>query len=268
MQAAQAFETVPGKEQLERLVEQSRRRDIGQQRRQLGDRCFGFRGKREIELGRETGRAQHAYRILAVALLRITDQSHRALLQVGNAPDVVAHAEIGDVVIERVDREVAADCIFLDAAVDVVADDAAVDHVAVAVADFADAAESRHFDDFAAEHDMCEAKTAADQPAVAEQRPGLFGRRIGGDVEILRVAAEEQVAYGAADEERLVPGFVQPVQDAQRAVGDVLARNAMFGAGNDARNEFRGVGIGFQCRRCGPVHSVITVGFNGIARQL
>ena len=52
-----------------------------------------------------------------------------------------------------------------------------------------------------AEHDVREAEAAADQAAVAEQALDLLGRRVGGDVEILRMAAEQQIAHGAADQE-------------------------------------------------------------------
>ena len=150
--------------------------------------------------------------------------------QVLAAADVVAHAEIGDVVVQRVDREVAAHRVFLDRAVDVVAHDAAVDEMAIAAAVVAGAAERRDLDDLAAEHDVREAEAPADQPAVAEQAAHLLGRRVGRDVEILRVSAEQQVAHGAADQEGRIAGFVQAVEHAQRAVGDVLARNAVLRA--------------------------------------
>jgi len=59
--------------------------------------------------------------------------------------------------------------------------------------------------------------------------------RVGRDVEILRLYAEQQVAHGAADQERLVAALAQPIQHAQRARRDVGPRDRMIGAGNDDR---------------------------------
>jgi hypothetical protein len=74
-----------------------------------------------------------------------------------------------------------------------------------------------------------QAKTAPDQPAVAEQRLDFFRMGIGRDVEILRMQAEERVADAAAHQECLEPGVVQPVQDFQGVLryfgpGDVMGR--------------------------------------------
>ena len=45
-------------------------------------------------------------------------------------------------------------------------------------------AESRHFYDLVAEKNMRQAKSTADQPAIAKQPPHLFGQRICRDVEV------------------------------------------------------------------------------------
>jgi hypothetical protein len=66
-------------------------------------------------------------------------------------------------------------------------------------------AEGRDLDDLAAEDHVREAEAPADQAQVAEQRLDLLGRRVGGDVEILRMAADQQVAHGAADQEAPKP---------------------------------------------------------------
>src|SRR6185437_9871487 len=104
----------------------------------------GFRVDLEIQFRRKTGRAQHAHRILAVTRGRIADQAQAPLFEILDAADVIDYAEIGDVVVQRVDAEIAAQRVFLDAAPDVVAQDAAIDHVAVlAGIAFAGAAERR-----------------------------------------------------------------------------------------------------------------------------
>ena len=69
-------------------------------------------------------------------------------------------------------------------------------------------AEGRDLDDLVAEAHVREMEAAADQAAVAEQLLHLVGMRVGRDVEILRVQAEQQVAHGAADQEGLVAGLL------------------------------------------------------------
>jgi hypothetical protein len=56
----------------------------------------------------------------------------------------------------------------------------------------------RDFDDLVAEAHMREMEAAPDQPAVAEQLLDLVRMRVGRDIEVLRVQAEQQVAHGAA----------------------------------------------------------------------
>ena len=81
---------------------------------------------------------------------------------------------------------------------------------------------------------MREPEAAADQPAIPEQRLDLLRRRVGGDVEILGMAADQQVAYGTTDQVGGKAALAQPVQDAQCIRADVLARDAVAIAGNDA----------------------------------
>ena len=154
------------------------------------------------------------------------------MLRVLDAADVVPDREVLDVVVQRVGGEVAAPDVFVDRAVEVVAQDAAalVEH---AVAAFVDAvvlvdrrvrgAEGRDLDDLVAEAHVREVEAAADQPAVAEQLLHLVGMRVGRDVEVLRMQAEQQVAHGAADEKGLEAGVPQPVEHLQR-VGEMFAR--------------------------------------------
>src|SRR6185436_15674980 len=97
----------------------------------------------------------------------------------------------------------------------------------------------------AAEHDVDDAEAPADDESTPEQRLHLLGRGVGGDVEVLRAQAEEQVAHGAADDVGLVAGVGERRDDLdgalvdQRRVDAVLrlrhldalaARNARAGA--------------------------------------
>ena len=92
---------------------------------------------------------------------------------------------------------------------------------------------------------MREAEAPADQAAVSEEFFYLFRRRVGGDVEILRVPAQQQVAHRAADQARPETVFVQSVQHAQRAAADVLARDTVLRAREYARRG-QGCGSGFR----------------------
>ncbi len=234
-QGAEALERMPGHEHLQRFVEQARRRGLLQQRRQLGERRGGGGVDVEVQLGGQARGAQHAHRVLAVARLRVADQAQHPVLQVLHATDVVEHAEIGDVVVHRVDAEVAAHRVFLDAAPDVVAHDPPIDDVAIAVAGLARAAEGGHLDDLAAEHHVRQTEPAADQAAVAEQLAHLLRSRVGGDVEVLGLAPEQQVAHRPADQQRAEAGFVQSVEHAQGGLADVTAGDAVLVPRNDMR---------------------------------
>ena len=70
---------------------------------------------------------------------------------------------------------------------------------------------SGDLDDLAAKHDMGEPETAADQAAIPEQAAHLFRVGIRGHVEILGLAAEQQVTHATAHQVSLVAGIFQAV---------------------------------------------------------
>src|SRR5690606_30908216 len=109
----------------------------------------------------------------------------------------------------------------------------AVVHLAVAAAVVDIGAEGRDLDDLAAEHDVREAEAAADQAAVAEQLLDLFGRGVGGDVEILGRQAGQQAAHGAADQAGAMAGLVQAVEHAHGVGADGPTGNRVLVAGDD-----------------------------------
>lgn len=86
---------------------------------------------------------------------------------------------------------------------------------------------------------MRQAKAAADQATVAEQRFDFLRRGAGGHVEILGMAADQQVADCAADQVGTKARFAQAVQHAQRVGADVLARDGVLIAWDDAQRERR-----------------------------
>ena len=126
----------------------------------------------------------------------------------GMPADVVDDLLALEVVEQPVDREVAAARVLLGRAEDVVPADqqvAALGLGAVAAAFLflhlaRVGAERGRLDDLRSEEDVREAEAAPDDAAVLEEAPDVVGRRAGDDVEVLGLAAEQQVADAAADQ--------------------------------------------------------------------
>src|SRR4051812_23778300 len=132
-QQAKTFDGMPGMEQLQGFIEQTRRRHVLQQVSQLmdGRRC-AFRYF-ESEFGCKADGPQHAYRIFPVALDRFADEANHPSVQVGEPTDIIGQAEIRDIVIERIDGKIAAPYVLFDCAVYIVAENTAVLRVEIRV---------------------------------------------------------------------------------------------------------------------------------------
>ena len=224
---------VPRQQQLLHLVEEARRRDVLDQRRELRDRRRGLRLDRDAELGGEAHRAQHPHRVLAVARHRRADQLQPPRADVGDAADVVPHLLGRRVEVERVDREVAARGVLGLRPVDVVGQ-----QPAVLVGRRRRLCAARNVETSivsAPDVDVHEPEAAADDERAAEQRLHLLGPRVGGDVEVLGLDAEQQVAHGAADDVRLEAGVLQPAGHVERAARELVAAERMVGRAVDAR---------------------------------
>ena len=232
-QAAQRLDRVAGKQQLLHFVEQPRRRDVLHQRGELRDRRGGLRVDGDAELRGEPHRAQHAHRVLAQARHRRADELEPAGADVRDASDVIPDFLLGRVEVQRVDREVAARRILGLRAVDVVRQQPPV-LVGRVVAGLG-GAECRDFDRLRTDVHVDEAETAADDERAAEQRLHLLRAGVGGDVEILRLDPEQEVADGAADHEGLEPRFLQPARDLDGAAGQLVAADRMVRRPVDAR---------------------------------
>jgi hypothetical protein len=96
-------------------------------------------------------------------------------------------------------------------------------------------AEGRDLDDFLAELDMGQPKSAADDPAVPEQLLDLIRMRGRADVEVLGSAAEQEVAHAAADQVSNVVRLTQPIQNFEGVRVDVTARERVLRARDDPR---------------------------------
>src|SRR5690606_28256722 len=93
----------------------------------------------------------------------------------------------------------------------------------------------RRLDGIAGEAPVRSSEPPPDQPAVAKQPVHLLRQRIGDDVEVLRVPAEQQITHAAADDERRVPGVLEPVQNLQSVAGDVCPADRVLGTRYDLR---------------------------------
>ncbi len=89
-------------------------------------------------------------------------------------------------------------------------------------------------------HDL---EAAADDARAAEVTAHFLGRGVGGDVEILGLGADQQVAHGAADDVGLVAVALQRFADAPATAADAVAGDAVVGDRDDGR--FVAIGRGF-----------------------
>src|SRR5690606_6107680 len=79
-------------------------------------------------------------------------------------------------------------------------------------------------DDLRAEEHVGELEAATDDSAVAKHSADLLGSGAGGDVEVLGLAAQVEVAHATSHEEGLVSGCEQLADDLERVVVDIPER--------------------------------------------
>ena len=246
------FERITAVEQLQHLLEHARRRHRGHQGREFADGRGGFVFEFEAQLGGEPDRAQHAHRVFAKTCLGITDDAQDAGLEIGHSADIINDAEIADVVVQRVDGEIAPHGIFFLGAEHVVIRcfrlrlrrgvffRFAVLHLfhrKRLLGDVTgDGAEGRDLDDLPPEAHVHQAEAPADHARVMEQLADLLGPRVGYDVEILWLAPQHEVAHAPAHQQAGVAGLFQAVQDLEGVFADLRARDNVLRARNDDWN--------------------------------
>ena len=239
-EAAQQLEvraTGAGHEELDDFLVEPGRRHALDQRRQVVDCTARLAFDVESELAGEAHRAQHPDGILAIALGCGADEPQRAIAYVGVASGEVDDGTVAMIVVEAVDREVAAPGVLLQGAVDVVAHDASVDAHMIRIAGrlVEVRAEGRDLDDFSAHAHVREPEPASDETAVPEQAAHGLRRRLGRDVEILRLEAQQQIADASTDQIGAVAGIGQCLQNFEGAPADVGVGDAMLRLGDDDR---------------------------------
>ncbi len=230
----------PVAHQLHQFFAQSGRRGFRDQGRALPNPGIGRRVEVKVEPGGEFERPQHAYRVFAETFLRIADDPDTAQLQVLQPADVVDDAEIGDVVEQGVDGEVAPEGVLSGRAEQVFRIKGVLVRVFRDIFGGGCPAEGGNLHQIpAGEADVRQAEAAADQKTVAKQLLDLLGCGVGADVKILGLAAEQQIAHPAADQVGLETMPVQPVEHLERIFANAAAGNPVFGPGQNHRFAFR-----------------------------
>src|SRR5713226_4930683 len=151
------------------------------------DRVEDRRIDGEIETRGESDRPEHAHRVLANTLVRVANRPYDPDCEVLESADVVDNGERRDVVEERVDGEVAPECIFLWRSEGVVPVDEQLPLRRRGIR-----SGDGDLDDLLTKADVREAKPPADDPAVSEQPLDLIGVCGSADVEVFRVPTQEQ----------------------------------------------------------------------------
>ncbi len=181
----------------------------------------------EAELGGESHRAHHAHRILAHPQLGIADSADQARLEIVNSAGKIDHLKSLRAVEQRVDGEVAAKRVFLGRAESVVEANQRIVGIGDGLGLFA---EGGDLDVLAAEENVDQAKAPADHAGVAEQVAHLLRMGRSGDVEILGLAREHQVAHATADQVGVEAGARQAIENLEDVGVDIAARDGMLGA--------------------------------------
>jgi hypothetical protein len=76
-------------------------------------------------------------------------------------------------------------------------------------------------------------KSSSDQAAIAKQPAHVIGARIGGDIEVLGLTPQKQIAHTATHHVGLEAGVLQPIQHFERVFADVASRDAVIRARDD-----------------------------------
>ena len=154
----------------------SNKRAGGTSRRRIPDAAIGaaaIRRDLEVQFGGETCRAKHPHRDLhGIAFLDRRSGVAFALGYVSHARRVVPDRKVSDVVIKRIDCEIASPDILLNGSVNVVAKNStAIGLFTMLMFGGRRGAKGYDFDNLPSKVDVSQAKAAPDQPAVSKQEP-------------------------------------------------------------------------------------------------
>ena len=185
-------------------------RDITNRRCGAFHRSPGRGIDREVHARGEAGSAQDAQMVLLETVVRISDRADNSGAQIAHPADQIDQL-VGDRIVKHsVDSEVAANRIFLDCA-------KAYRRRTASVGVFGVSAKGRDFDRLAVgEHYADHAELLSDRDGAVEHSKHNFGARVGGDVVILGLDAEDSIAHTSAGENGAKAGIDQTANDIQR----------------------------------------------------
>ena len=241
-QQFQGGRRVTGQEQFEEFVEQPGGGDFPQQVGAARNGPGRVAVDLEAEFRGEAQHPQHAHRVFRVSHRGITDDADCAPLEVLEPVYVIEDLEGARVVVQRVHRQVAPHGVLFQGAVDIVPQQQSAGGLPRVVAAglggrlgivVVMAAKGGDLDDFPAEAHVDDAETPADDAGIAKQGMHGLGGGIGGDIKVLGVTAQQQVAHGAAYQVCLVATAAQARHDLECAIADVLAGYAVLVPGDD-----------------------------------
>ena len=204
---------------------------------------------REVEPRRHGHSPEHPDRIFLETFHRVADAADDSRFQVVESARVIDDRARRDVVEQRVDGEVAPECVLFGGAERIVAVkksnmpgrlvdcsvDICMDVGCRQLFSRQLPPECRHLDRLRPKPHMREAKASSDDPAVSEQSLDLVWVRGRADVEVFRPAPQEEVPDAAAYEvgDEMFP--VQPVKHTERVGVDLLAGDVVLLPWHDHR---------------------------------
>ena len=148
-----------------------------------------------------TDHADHPDRVLLKSLLWIANGPYHPLFKISHPSDIVDDRKIGDVVKKAIDRDVSSKRIFLWSSKTVRQNDASI--LRLNLLEFRPASKGGDLHNLSPfKEDMDESESAADDPAVPEERVNLIRMGIGDNIKILRSSPQEKVTDTSSNKVR------------------------------------------------------------------
>ena len=201
-------------EKLQRLVKQTRRWNVAQQRLALIHGVQSMRFDFKIQFGNETQDTQHAHGVFTKTGCGVANDAQHVIAQIGHTTVVIKHHLTFDIVVQRVNRHVAPFGIRFNPTIDIVAQHATMligVHVIGVVT-----SKCRDFNQIAFVHHVDNPKTPPNDARAAKQLEDLFWARIGCDIEVFGNVSEHQITYRATHHIRIKTCISQCLCDRTR----------------------------------------------------
>ena len=213
-------------EKFQCFVKQARRRNMPEQATIGLHRIQCVRLGLKTEFSHETQHAQHAHGIFTKARFRLADDAQHLIVQITHPAVVIKYHLALHVVVQRIDRHVAARGVRLDIAIDVIAQYASV-FIGFLIFQII-RAKGRNLNQIALVQHMHDAKTSPNDARATKQFQYLLGARVGRHVKILRNVPKHQIAHRAANDIGLKTRFAQSLTHHPSRLGNVARIDAVF----------------------------------------